>query len=136
MLDHDAGVWAPASFHARYELWALYEDWRDVPDEIRMLLNDWELDDYLDEVGAGIAAIREGRAAESDQLDYTYLLLDEAEALLRSRERIYLWPCNCRAMMGKCDQLARRLPALRQRPRHRLGDHARARRPHPAPGGP
>ena len=94
----------PASFHHRYELWALYEHWRDIPQEIRDLLNEWELDDYLDEVGAGISAVLEGRARESDQQDYTFLLLEEAEELLRTRPAIYLWPCNCRAMMGRCDK--------------------------------
>lgn len=103
VLDRDGELWTPSSFHARYEIWALYEDWRDVPPTVRDLLNEWELDDYLDEVGEGIRAVREGRTSESDQRDYTFLLLDEAEELLRSRERVYLWPCNCRAMMGRCD---------------------------------
>lgn len=103
VLDRDGTGWSPASFHARYEIWALYEGWYDVPQEVRDQLNAWELDDYLEEVGAGIRAVREGRPDDSDQRDYTFLLLDEAEALLRSRERIYLWPCNCRAMFGRCD---------------------------------
>lgn len=104
VLDRDASVWTPSSFHARYELWALYEHWRDVPDEIRTRLNEWELDDYLEEVGAGITTIREGRSNESDQHDYSYLLLEEAEELLLTREAVYLWPCNCRAMTGKCEK--------------------------------
>lgn len=104
VLDRLGDDWRPSSFHARYEIWALYEDWRDVPPAIRELLNAWELDDYLDEVGAGITAVREGRPDESDQLDYTYLLLEEAEELLRSREAVYLWPCNCRAMVGACEK--------------------------------
>jgi Pyruvate/2-oxoacid:ferredoxin oxidoreductase delta subunit len=103
VLDREGDTWSPASFHSRYEIWALYEDWRDVPSEVRDQLNEWELDDYLEEVGAGIQAVREGRNAESDQQDYTYLLLAEAEELLRGRSSIYLWPCNCRAMMGRCE---------------------------------
>ena len=71
--------------------------------QIRDELNVWELDDYLVEVGDGIASVREGRNAEGDQLDYTFLLLEEAEELLRARPAVYLWPCNCRAMMGRCD---------------------------------
>jgi Pyruvate/2-oxoacid:ferredoxin oxidoreductase delta subunit len=103
VLDEQDDVWTPATFHARYELWALYEDWRDVPAGIRDLLNEWELADYLVEVGEGIAAVRDGRNADGDQQDYTYLLLAEAEALLRQQRAIYLWPCNCRAMMGRCE---------------------------------
>ncbi|HOT24476.1 MAG TPA: 4Fe-4S binding protein [Thermoleophilia bacterium] len=103
VLDRNGERWSPSSFHARYEMWAFFEHWRDIPQSVRDQLNEWEMDDYLDEVGPGIAAIRDGRPAESDQRDNTYLLLEEAEALLLSRPAIYLWPCNCRAMMGRCD---------------------------------
>jgi Pyruvate/2-oxoacid:ferredoxin oxidoreductase delta subunit len=99
--DEQAG-WSAATFHYRYELWALYEHWRDVPTDVRTLLNEWQLQVYLDDVGAGIRALRDGRPDESDQADYAYLLLDEAEALVREQEHIYLWPCNCRAMWGNC----------------------------------
>ncbi len=104
VLDRRGDVITPSSFHARYELWAFYEHWADIPQETRDLLNEWELDDYLDEVGAGIEAIREHRLTESNQNDYTFLLLHEAEELLRSQPAIYLWPCNCRAMIGNCEK--------------------------------
>jgi Pyruvate/2-oxoacid:ferredoxin oxidoreductase delta subunit len=104
VLDREGEAFRPADFHSRYELWALYEHWADVPQEIRDLLNEWELNDYLAEVGAGIQAVLDNRLEDSDQQDYTFLLLEEAEALLRTRRAIYLWPCNCRAMMGKCDK--------------------------------
>ncbi len=105
VLDRDDGIVTPASFHARYEMWAFYEHWADIPQEMRDLLNEWELDDYLDEVGAGISAIRDSKGrSEGDQHDYSFLLLEEAEELLRTRPAIYLWPCNCRAMMGKCEK--------------------------------
>lgn len=31
-------------------------------------------------------------------------MLHEAEALLRRVAHVYLWPCNCRSMMGACRQ--------------------------------
>ena len=63
-------------------MWAFYEHWADIPQEMRDLLNEWELDDYLDEVGAGISAIRDSRGrCEGDQHDYSYLLLEEEEYL-------------------------------------------------------
>jgi len=33
-----------------------------------------------------------------------YVLLPEAEALIDKADHIYLWPCNCRMMMGRCRQ--------------------------------
>ncbi|HQG04466.1 MAG TPA: hypothetical protein PK838_09140, partial [Thermoleophilia bacterium] len=61
VLDRNGERWSPSSFHARYEMWAFFEHWRDIPQSVRDQLNDWEMDDYLDEVGPGIAAIRDGR---------------------------------------------------------------------------
>lgn len=104
ILDDHEGVLVPSTFHSRYELWALYEHWADIPPETRAQLNAWELAYYVEEVGSGIKALSEGRHEDSDQGDYTFLLLEEAEALVRSREAIYLWPCNCRAMYGACDK--------------------------------
>lgn len=104
VLDRQNGGFVPSSFHARYELWALYEHWADIPHEIRELLNEWELNFYLEEVGPGIKALADERCEDSDQADYTYLLLEEAEELLRTRTSIYLWPCNCRAMFGRCEK--------------------------------
>jgi len=100
----DDDTLAPADLHARYEIWALFEDWRDIPPEVRRQLNEWELDDYLDEVGAGIGAVLSGQTDSSDQRDYTFLLLHEAEELIHRAPAIYLWPCNCRAMWGNCDK--------------------------------
>ena len=45
-----------------------------------------------------------GETAQGDQRDYSYLLLHEAEQLIREAPAIYLWPCNCRAMWGRCEK--------------------------------
>lgn len=104
VLERTGDSFAPADLHTRYEIWALFEDWRDVPLQIRLELNEWELADYLAEVGAGIETILEGHGEDSDQRDYTFLLLEEAEQLIRDAPAIFLWPCNCRAMWGNCEK--------------------------------
>jgi Pyruvate/2-oxoacid:ferredoxin oxidoreductase delta subunit len=96
------GGYLPASFHKRYEIWALFEGYTGIPSDVRRALNEWELDDYLLEVGPGIQNLAKGGPENSDQSDYTFLLLEEAEEMLRSLPRVYLWPCNCRAMWGNC----------------------------------
>ena len=96
------GGYLAASFHKRYEIWALFEGYTDVPPEVRRALNEWELDDYLLEVGPGIENLAKAGSENSDQSDYTFLLLGEAEDMLRSLSCVYLWPCNCRAMWGNC----------------------------------
>jgi len=80
-----------------------------------------KLADYLLGVGPGIQALRDVGLDGGDQSDYTFLLLPEAEEMLRALPRIYLWPCNCRAMWGNCSRPAWCLSALRERSRPRLG---------------
>ena len=93
---------ALADFHARYEVWALFEGWKDVPDDIAERINEWELEEYAGSIGADLVAIREGRLAQGGEAAYTYLLLPEAEELIGNQPRVYLWPCNCRAMYRRC----------------------------------
>jgi Pyruvate/2-oxoacid:ferredoxin oxidoreductase delta subunit len=105
VLDRDAhGLVTPSSFHARFEMWAFFEGWLDVPADVRRQLNEWELADYMSLVGAGIEAVRDGNGDDGDQGDYTFLLLHEAERLIRAAPHVYLWPCNCRAMWGNCSK--------------------------------
>ena len=104
VLDRDAhGLVTPSSFHARFEMWAFFEGWLDVPADVRRAAQ---------RVGArrlhrarsapACEAVRDGRPDEGDQGDYTFLLLPEAEELIRAAPHVYLWPCNCRAMWGNC----------------------------------
>lgn len=98
------GTVSMADFHARFEVWAAFEGWKDVPAEIRTVLNAWELDRYEERKRPQIEGLRSGREPAPGLENSEYLLLHEAEALLRQVDRIYLWPCNCRSMMGECSK--------------------------------
>jgi ferredoxin len=91
-----------ADFHCRFEYWALFEGWMDLPKQIRQRLNTWELDDYVARHARTAASVGKSGFRRPDQACPEYLLLHEAEALLERVARIYLWPCNCRAMMDGC----------------------------------
>ncbi len=105
MVDRSPdGLVTLAGFHARFEIWAIFEGWKDVPVEVRATLNQWEQDSYLERKRPQIEALRAGREPEPHLENSEYLLLHEAEALLDRVERIYLWPCNCRSMMGLCSK--------------------------------
>ena len=122
-------------FHVRYELWAVFEGWKDIPDDIRERLNAWELDHYGTQKREEIEALKVGKNVEiHDRAEY--LLLHEAESLLDRVEHIYLWPCNCRTMMGRCKKSGLQLSTLYKRARHRVGDLTRTRERHHAPGSP
>ena len=93
--------YVPADFHARYEIWALFEGWQDVPEDIRKRLNHWELRHYTKKHRRDISDLKKAKRDDS-AICPEYILLNEAELLLDKVEHIYLWPCNCRAMVEGC----------------------------------
>jgi Pyruvate/2-oxoacid:ferredoxin oxidoreductase delta subunit len=102
VLDRDdAGAWAPADLHARLEFWAMFEGWKDVPLAIHRQLADWDVDHYAQKILPDTEAARDARL-DDDEIPYTYVLLHEAEAILRAQQHIYLWPCDCRSIVSKC----------------------------------
>jgi Pyruvate/2-oxoacid:ferredoxin oxidoreductase delta subunit len=100
ILNKDAdGNFELADFHARFEIWAMFEGWKDLSPDVQQQLNAWELAHYEDRKRSMMEDLKQGRATEERN---EYLLLHEAEAFLNEAEHIYLWPCNCRAMLQQC----------------------------------
>ena len=103
VLDRDSQHrFSAANFHTRYDIWALFESWQDIPDDIKYLLNAWEVDYYQDQHRPMVADLKQDRPRNTAKRWPEYLLAHEAEALIDAVAHVYLWPCNCRAMMGKC----------------------------------
>lgn len=95
---------APEDFHVRFDCWALFEGWKDLPIEIKDKLNDWELNYYITSHGQRAKELKNGQQRDSYKIYPEYLLLNEVEALFKRIPKFYLWPCNCRAMIGNCRQ--------------------------------
>ena len=103
ILDRDeAGEYTPADLHTRLEYWALFEGWKDVPLTVHRQLADWEVDHYAASIRGDVESARDGQPNDSYAATFTYVLLHEAEAILGAQPRIYLWPCNCRAIASNC----------------------------------
>jgi len=100
-LDDD-GHYVPADFHARYEFWALFEGWQDLPGEIKDRLNQWELQSFVHRKKPYIDAYKKSSQRDRSFVWPEYVLLDEALELIQKVPQVYLWPCNCRAMMQRC----------------------------------
>lgn len=96
------GRYTVADFHRRFEMWALFEGWKDIPPGIRVRLNAWEMDHYTAGHADQVAALRGGGPIDASRVWPRYLLLHEAETLLGRVGAVFLWPCNCRAMMKGC----------------------------------
>jgi ferredoxin len=105
VLDRDdQHTYSVANFHTRYDIWALFEGWQDIPDDIKYLLNGWEIDFYQDQHRSMVEDLKQNRPRDTAERWPEYLLLQEAEALIDRAAHVYLWPCNCRAMMGECEK--------------------------------
>jgi len=103
VLDRDeAGGYVPADFHARLEIWAMFEGWKDVPLAVHRELADWDVDFYAERIRADVEAVCGGHPGDSYEARYTYVLLEEAETILAAQDHVYLWPCNCRAIVSGC----------------------------------
>ncbi len=98
------GRYEPADLHTRYDVWAMFEGWKDIPEAIRDQLNDgeWEYSErhYQDSVNR----MKKGQPRDPSEIYAEYILLHEGEALLDKVEHIYLLPCNCRSMKQGCRQ--------------------------------
>ena len=95
--------YTPADFHTRFEFWAIFEGWKDIPQPICEQLNSWELSYYEKEHRSQIDGLKKGHSPDPTRIYPQYILLDEADALLERAETVYLWPCNCRAMAKRCN---------------------------------
>jgi Pyruvate/2-oxoacid:ferredoxin oxidoreductase delta subunit len=93
-----------ADFHDRLEVWALFEESKDFPAEVRAALHAWELEDYESRKVRQIEALKQGREPDPGLENAEYLLLAEAEAVIDQVQKVYLWPCNCRGIAGLCDK--------------------------------
>jgi Pyruvate/2-oxoacid:ferredoxin oxidoreductase delta subunit len=103
VLDVDeAGAYTPADFHARLEIWAMLEGWKDVPLAVHRRLADWETDAYAERIRADVEAVCDGHPGTSYEARYSYVLLEEAEAIVAAQDHVYLWPCDCRSIVSKC----------------------------------
>lgn len=103
VLDRDDdGAFTPTDFHARLEFWAMFEGWKDVPFAVHRRLADWDVAFYAEKIRDNVAETCAGHPGRSYEARYGYVLLEEAEAILHAQEHIYLWPCDCRSILGRC----------------------------------
>jgi Pyruvate/2-oxoacid:ferredoxin oxidoreductase delta subunit len=96
------GCFKPSDFHARFEIWSMFEGWKDLPQEMREKLNKWELEYYGQQHLDQITTLKNIEYRDPTLRWPEYILLHEAEALIERVDHIYLWPCDCRSMMGSC----------------------------------
>jgi len=97
-------VIALADFATRFDIWCLFEGWMDLPQGACEALAAWRLGLYVDDKRQQVERLVAGGGSEPGLENAEYLLLHEAEALIGRAAHVYLWPCDCRALFGRCDK--------------------------------
>ncbi|MCF8108684.1 MAG: 4Fe-4S binding protein [Desulfohalobiaceae bacterium] len=95
---------SPADFHVRFDHWAMFEGWKDLPQAIKDRLNRWELGQYAAAHAGEVEALRSGLPPQAERIIPRYLLFGESLETIDLAEQVFLWPCNCRSMLGKCSK--------------------------------
>ncbi|MGD2185999.1 MAG: 4Fe-4S binding protein [Desulfobacterales bacterium] len=98
------GRYEPADLHTRYDVWAMFEGWKDIPESIREQLNARELEYSERHYQDSVKGMKKGQARNPSEIYAEYILLHESKALLDKVDHVYLLPCTCRSMMQRCDQ--------------------------------
>ncbi|MGD8302596.1 MAG: 4Fe-4S binding protein [Desulfobacterales bacterium] len=98
------GRFEPADLHTRYDVWAMFEGWNDIPESIRERLNEGELAYSEKHYQNSVEKMKKGQPRDASDIYAEYILLHESETLLDRVDHVYLLPCNCRSMMQRCDQ--------------------------------
>jgi len=98
------GRYEPADLHSRYDVWAMFEGWKGIPEAIRQQLNAGELEYSARHYQDSIQSMQKRQPRNPSEIYAEYILLHESEALLDRVDHVYLLPCNCRSMIQRCDR--------------------------------
>jgi Pyruvate/2-oxoacid:ferredoxin oxidoreductase delta subunit len=103
--EHDTtSTVAVAPFWDRFEYWITFEGWRDIPEGERAAFADGYLERYIVTVGAAVADVAAGRPVREPTGNDYFILLAEAEGLVRGARRAFVRPCICRRIYERCDK--------------------------------
>jgi len=103
-LSSDATTAVAAPFSDRFEAWIVFEGWKDLPPVVRERLAAWDMDNYVDEIRERVAEVAAGHRPKEGTGNDTFVLLEEAEAIVKGAKRLFVRPCSCRRIVQSCDK--------------------------------
>jgi Pyruvate/2-oxoacid:ferredoxin oxidoreductase delta subunit len=101
-LSPDESTVVVAPFSERFEPWITFEGWKDLPPDIRARLVAWDHDAYVEEVRDDVADLVAGRTPKNATGNDSFILLREAQDIVRAAGRLFVRPCSCRRIHGDC----------------------------------
>jgi Pyruvate/2-oxoacid:ferredoxin oxidoreductase delta subunit len=96
--------YAPADFYARLDHFAKYENWDDLPADVRRLLDRRFRQAFVERHRANVERKMQGLAAENALPNDTILLVHEVEEMIDAATEIIVQPCDCRRLGQNCSR--------------------------------
>ncbi|MHB1006169.1 MAG: 4Fe-4S binding protein [Chloroflexota bacterium] len=96
--------YAPTSFYTRMDVFATFENWTDLPADVRLALDDWMLGEYLARVRPNVERMRAGLPSLKSPGNDSVLLVTEVDAVVDAARTIAVLPCNCRRIGRRCEK--------------------------------
>lgn len=101
-LIKNAWYYSQTSFLDRLDHFVKFENWNDIPADIRRSLDHKCLEDYTAKQKAALEKQTLGADQHGNRLNDTLLLLPEVEDMLKHAQTIVIQPCNCRLFGQRC----------------------------------
>ncbi|MGD2144622.1 MAG: 4Fe-4S binding protein [Anaerolineae bacterium] len=96
--------YAPSDFYARLDHFAKFENWDDIPEEDRRLMDRSFLDQFIARHQSNVERKTQGLSAETALPNDTVMLLSEIEEMIDAATDIIVQPCDCRRLGQNCDR--------------------------------
>jgi ferredoxin len=97
-------AYSAGTFDHRLDHFAKYENWDDIPDQDRRVINRRFLDEFIARHEPNVQRKMQGLEAENALPNDTVLLLGEVEEMIDAATHIVVQPCDCRRLGQNCDR--------------------------------
>ncbi|NQS92451.1 MAG: 4Fe-4S binding protein [Chloroflexi bacterium] len=104
IVENGITKYSPTDFYTRLGHFAKFENWDDIPEGDRRLLDRSFLDQFIVRHQSNVDRKIEGLSAENALPNDTVMLLSEIEEMIDAAADIIVQPCDCRSLGENCDK--------------------------------
>jgi NAD-dependent dihydropyrimidine dehydrogenase PreA subunit len=97
-------LYRAGTFYERLNPLSMYENWKDVPEDARQAVIDWQLDEFIKIWLPVVEEIKKDPDAYVRIPNRDVLLLDEALVMVDAASEFVVVPCDCRTIVMACNR--------------------------------
>jgi len=101
-VEGETEFFEQADFEARLNHFVKFENWDDIPQPDRQLIDHHFLSTFIERHRHNVESRKQGIHVETDLPNDAILLLSEAEAMIAAAQTIVVQPCDCRRLGQLC----------------------------------